>query len=69
MGKREEKREVVEDPRNHIISLPSPSELGGPQVADLRKGRQKEENWSYLIALLIPILILITLLVIAYVAY
>jgi hypothetical protein len=59
MEQNEEKPKKVDDIRDFIISVPSPSELGGPQVVDLRKGRPKEENWSYLIALLIPVLIVI----------
>ena len=43
--------------------MATPSEFGGPQVVDLRKGRPKEEKWSYLIALLIPVLIFIIVMV------
>lgn len=60
MGKREEKHENL---RDTIIPLHSPSELGGPQVVDLRKGRPKEEKWSYLIALLIPVLIFVIVMI------
>ncbi|MBA7601730.1 hypothetical protein ES703_08810 [subsurface metagenome] len=60
MGKREEKPKDLKD---SIIPVATPSEFGGPQVVDLRKGRPKEEKWSYLIALLIPVLIFIIVMV------
>lgn len=52
---REEKRKEVEDPRDVIIPVPNP--YGGSDVVDLRKGRPREEKWSYLIAILIAIIV------------
>ncbi len=67
MGKREEKsKDVKEELKDSVIA--APAILGGgtqPLDVDLRKGRPKEEKWSYLIAFLIPVLIVVIFLVIA----
>jgi hypothetical protein len=65
MEEEEEKRKEVQDPRDVIIPVNPGSGLG-QDVVDLRKGRPREEKWSYLIALILGIVFVIVLFSLVY---
>jgi hypothetical protein len=65
LGEEEEKREKVEDPRDYIIPAHTHTDPGS-QIVDLRKGRPMEENWSYLIALILGILFILVFVLVAH---
>lgn len=61
----DDEREKVEDPRDYII--PAHTNIDpGSQIVDLRKGRPREENRSYLIALILGILFVLVFVLVAH---
>jgi hypothetical protein len=60
-GKHDEPHGEVEEVKEDL--LPVTPEGPGTERLDLKRGRPKEEKWSYVIALLIPIIIFIIVLV------
>jgi hypothetical protein len=62
-GRHEEPHGEVEEVKE---DLPPVTPQGpGTERLDLKKGRPKEEKWSYIIAILIPIVLFIIVLVVA----
>ena len=61
----DEEREKVEDPRDYIVPAHTYIDPGS-QVVDLRKGRPREENRSYLIALILGILFVLFFVLLAH---